>query len=119
MTSIVSKMYCVFCKNHGKDFKSHNLKNKEGIVICPEILNIECRYCREKGHTKNYCVVLQEKNKKKDEKYNKLFPPLSLKCKEEKDIYKDISIIFKDKLTLDEITKVITNYNLENLEKSY
>ena len=64
-------------------------------------------------------LFYKKKIKKKYEKYNKLFPSLSLKCKEEKDIYKDISIIFKDKLTLDEIIKFITKYNLENVEKGY
>jgi hypothetical protein len=118
-------MFCGFCKNKGKDFKSHDLKNKDGIVICKEILSTECSYCHKLGHTKNHCDILQEKIKNKKEKdeefYNKSFPPMvSTKDKKQhlnseiKNNYKNVSIIYRDQLVLDEIIIALEKFNIEN-----
>jgi len=63
--------FCKFCKDAGKtqkEFTSHYPKDKpgkDGKVVCPTILNNECRYCHEKGHAKSHCGVLKSKNSRK------------------------------------------------------
>jgi len=63
--------FCKFCKDAGKtqvEFTSHYPKDKpgkDGNVVCPTILNNECRYCHTKGHAKSHCPVLKEKNSRK------------------------------------------------------
>ena len=63
--------FCKFCKDSGKsqrEFTSHYPKDKpgkEGKVICPTILNNDCRYCHEKGHAKSHCPKLKAKNSRK------------------------------------------------------
>ncbi len=63
--------FCKFCKDSGKtqaEFTSHYPKDKpgkDGNVVCPTILNNECRYCHTKGHAKSHCPVLKEKNSRK------------------------------------------------------
>lgn len=50
------KKFCRFCFNANKDdFNSHNQFDKDGFVICPILLEIECQDCGQKGHTKRYC----------------------------------------------------------------
>lgn len=66
-------MFCGFCKNKGNEFKSHNLKDKDGIIICKEILNTECTFCHKLGHTKKFCEKLQEKIKGKRRILTSLF----------------------------------------------
>ena len=127
-SSVKSTMFCGFCKNKGKNFKSHDLKNNEGIVICKELLAVECGYCHKFGHTKKHCNVLEVKIKNKKEKdeenYNNSFPTLiSSKDKKYKQIemdiktsytsYKDVSVIFREKLVLAEIIEVLEKYNIE------
>ena len=123
---VACNMFCGFCKNNGKDFKSHDLKNKKGMVTCKELLNTECNFCHKFGHTKKHCDVLQEKIKNKkekdDENYNNSFP-LMVSCmvlpKDKKQqikiktSYKDISIIDRNKIILDEIDE---NYKIINIE---
>ena len=102
-------MFCGFCKNNGKEYKSHDLKGKDGIIICKEILSTECRFCHKLGHTKKFCTVLQEKI----ERENNVSFPLNVneKEKEKKSIvaiehkYKDMLLLNREKSVVDEITK--------------
>ena len=60
-----SKIFCKMCFDAGKSEKqytSHTIRNKDGIVVCPYLLTIECRYCHEKGHTPVACPLLLSKN---------------------------------------------------------
>jgi hypothetical protein len=54
------------CYNLGRDnFNTHFLresKDPNSRVTCPELLNMVCRYCKTKGHTKGHCPKLKEKN---------------------------------------------------------
>ena len=64
------KSFCKVYQDAGKsekEFTSHGLKNEKGVVICPTLLDQNCRYCNKRGHTVKYCPTL-EKNKKEDEK---------------------------------------------------
>jgi len=55
------KPECKVCKDAGKteaEYSSHWLRDKpgpDGVVICPTLLNNECRYCHEKGHFPSTC----------------------------------------------------------------
>jgi len=69
------KPFCKVCHDAGKpesEYTSHYVKSlpdkRTGIcnVICPTLLNTECRFCYEYGHTTKFCPVLA--NKEKSEK---------------------------------------------------
>ena len=55
------------CFNAGKtedEYTSHYLRDQPGpcgVVVCPYLLSLECRYCKGKGHTPSRCPVLEEK----------------------------------------------------------
>ena len=46
---------CSHCKNIGMQYIGHTVQN------CYVLLNTMCSYCREYGHTKKYCQILQNK----------------------------------------------------------
>ncbi len=63
------KPFCKVCKDAGKtekDYSSHYLKNRDGEVICPTLLNQECRFCGEKGHTTSYCDKKKQQFEQKE-----------------------------------------------------
>jgi len=61
--------FCGVCQKAGKPesvFRGHFIKSKpgpDGVVICPTILSIECRFCHELGHSasEEHCPALREK----------------------------------------------------------
>jgi hypothetical protein len=57
---------CTFCLNMGiaepHDHIIRDFSKKDKPIMCPQLLSIECGYCHQVGHTKNYCSVLKEKN---------------------------------------------------------
>ena len=60
----MTKPFCKFCYNKGnKNYDTHWLnKSKESNEItCPYLLNIECHYCHNKGHTLSYCPTFKKK----------------------------------------------------------
>ena len=69
------KPFCKVCCDAGKsesDYTSHyvrSLPDRQGNskVTCPTLLNTECRYCYELGHTAKFCPVLAAR-KKDDER---------------------------------------------------
>ena len=60
-----TKPVCVHCRNLGLPF-DHWLRSSvdaNSQVVCPILLNTECRYCHQFGHTVGRCpVILHEKN---------------------------------------------------------
>jgi hypothetical protein len=57
---------CKVCKDAGKpesEYSSHFVKDREGKVVCPTLLSLQCRYCFKPGHTVSHCPTLQAKNK--------------------------------------------------------
>lgn len=65
MSSKVISMKCKVCADANKPMAvitSHFTKNKSGVVICPTLLEQECRYCKNKGHTIKYCKTLAKNN---------------------------------------------------------
>lgn len=59
--------YCKICHDAGRpkhEYTSHFVKDKkgpDGKVVCPLLLNQECRYCHEKGHTPKECPHIKAK----------------------------------------------------------
>ena len=60
------------CFKAGKpasEYKAHWLRDKPGkggVVVCPYLLSIECRYCHEKGHTMGQCPILKKRKVRMD-----------------------------------------------------
>ena len=63
------KKFCKVCNDAGKsekEYTSHYVRSMpgpNGKVICPTLLNQECKYCFKRGHTVKFCTLL-EKSKK-------------------------------------------------------
>lgn len=68
-----SAAYCKVCHDAGRprhEYTSHFVKDKkgpDGKVVCPLLLNQECRYCHEKGHTPKQCPLIKAKEAKRRE----------------------------------------------------
>jgi len=68
------KPYCKVCHDAGKSesvYTSHwvkSLPDKNGKcnIICPTLLDTECRYCYKFGHTTKFCPVLEKHNREKE-----------------------------------------------------
>jgi hypothetical protein len=59
-----TELFCKFCFNARKaDYHTHNQFDKDGFVQCSVLLDIECQFCKQKGHTKNYCPTLETPKK--------------------------------------------------------
>ena len=73
-TKNVPKPYCKVCFDAGKpesEYTSHwvrTLPDRSGktTVTCPTLLNTECRYCYQSGHTTKFCKVLEKHNKERE-----------------------------------------------------
>ena len=63
------KKFCKVCKDAGKteeEYSSHYVRasrEQSSKVVCPTLLNLECRYCHKKGHMPSRCEVLKEKKR--------------------------------------------------------
>ena len=65
------KPFCKVCHDAGKpesDYTSHHVRSlpdRQGNtkVTCPTLLNTECRYCYELGHTAKFCPVIADRKK--------------------------------------------------------
>ena len=66
----MSSFYCKICQDHQLSksiYTSHNVKNKNGQISCPTLLNLKCQYCYRSGHTIKYCTKNQKDINKTDE----------------------------------------------------
>ena len=60
-TAPAAKPFCKVCRDAGKpesEYTSHFVKDQpgpNGKVICPTLLNQDCRICGKSGHTSSYC----------------------------------------------------------------
>lgn len=57
------KPCCKVCQDAGKPeniYSNHYVKDLNGNVTCPTLLNQECRYCYKKGHTTSHCSILKK-----------------------------------------------------------
>jgi hypothetical protein len=58
--------YCKVCQDAGKpqsEYTSHWVKDLTGKTTCPTLLNTECRYCYNLGHTAKFCDVAKKNNR--------------------------------------------------------
>ena len=61
--------FCRVCFDTGKCeamFTSHyvnDVPGKKGVVVCPTLLALECRYCKRTGHTVSRCPMITESRK--------------------------------------------------------
>lgn len=88
--TVNKKPYCKVCFDAGKpesEYTSHwvrTLPDRSGktTVTCPTLLNTECRYCNQTGHTTKFCKVLEKQNKnfeKAEKKPKKVVEPVKHK----------------------------------------
>ena len=76
-TATITKPYCKVCHDSGKSesvYSSHwvkSLPDKNGNtkIVCPTLLDTECRYCFKLGHTTKFCPVLVQNNKRKEKEF--------------------------------------------------
>jgi hypothetical protein len=60
-----NKKFCKMCFDAGKlDYAAHFLRDRQGVVTCPTLKGIKCRFCSGVGHTPKYCPVLKSKTEK-------------------------------------------------------
>jgi hypothetical protein len=83
----MKKPYCKVCHDAGKpesEYTSHHVKSLPdkltGIcsVTCPTLLNTECRFCFNIGHTAKFCPVVADKKKTTERatnRTNRVEPP--------------------------------------------
>ncbi len=61
--------FCKVCFDTGKPeslYNSHyvnDVPGKKGVVICPTLLSLECRYCKKTGHTVSRCPAITNTRK--------------------------------------------------------
>ncbi len=66
---------CKVCFDAGKpesESSTHNVKDKQGNVVCPTLLSVKCRFCSKNGHTVKYCEVLKAKTRQDEANKNKM-----------------------------------------------
>jgi len=71
---VAKKPYCKVCFDAGKpesEYTSHwvrTLPDHKGksTVTCPTLLNTECRYCYQAGHTIKFCKILEKHTKERE-----------------------------------------------------
>ena len=65
-------MFCKVCKDSGKNesvYTSHWVRDApgpNGKVVCPTLLGMNCKYCREKGHMLKFCPKLKSKYRERE-----------------------------------------------------
>ena len=61
--------FCKVCYDTGKHetlYTSHyvnDVPGKKGVVVCPTLLALECRYCKKTGHTVSRCPMISDSHK--------------------------------------------------------
>ena len=69
---VTNKPYCKVCHDSGKseaEYTSHYVKSEpgpNGVVVCPTLLNQECRFCGKTGHTVSRCPEIANINKQQE-----------------------------------------------------
>lgn len=66
-------MFCNVCRDAGKpetEYRSHFIRESRdpnSKVVCPTLLELECRFCHKNGHTVKYCPSLKEREKQQQQ----------------------------------------------------
>lgn len=60
--------FCTVCHSAGLDknaYTSHYVRDRPGgVVVCPTLLKVECRYCHKTGHTPKHCPVIKAREER-------------------------------------------------------
>lgn len=73
--------YCKVCHDSGKDEKtytSHYVRetpDPSSRIVCPTLLNLECKYCYKKGHTVKFCKAIKNRAHNKEKREVTKVPP--------------------------------------------
>lgn len=71
------KPFCKVCYDTGKpesEYTNHYVKDipgPNGVVVCPTLLALECRYCRQNGHTVSKCPAIAKRNSDTNKYYKR------------------------------------------------
>jgi hypothetical protein len=66
-----AKPYCKVCHDSGLSetkYTSHFVRDKpgsDGVVVCPTILSLVCKYCEKTGHTSSRCQKLAQQERER------------------------------------------------------
>ena len=110
--------FCKVCFDAGKSeqvYRSHYVRSEpgpKGKVVCPILLAVECNYCKEKGHTIKFCVILANKKKNNFKMENRKKHEIKESKREEKrekiSVNKNIFARLVDESSDEEDEKVVT-----------
>jgi hypothetical protein len=84
---VTVKSFCKVCYDNDKpekEFRSHNIRNKQGKVCCPTLLSVVCAYCGIKGHGPKYCTRLAKDRKEAEQPKPVVNKPVTIKKTAEK-----------------------------------
>ena len=84
---VTVKSFCKVCYDNDKpekEFRSHNVRNKQGKVCCPTLLSVVCAYCGIKGHGPKYCTRLAKDRKEAEQPKPVVNKPVTIKKTAEK-----------------------------------
>jgi hypothetical protein len=95
---------CSFCVKKGiigpHDHFVKTFSHTKGLVItCPELLKINCAYCKNPGHTKNYCKNLKNKQLNKSrvgaikQDFKRLYTDMNTDIEEKRQKIKSVGIL--------------------------
>lgn len=74
-TTTASTPYCKVCHDAGRpssEYTSHYVKDQpgpDGKVVCPTLLNQNCRICQKPGHTSTYCSQYRSRRDDRPPRY--------------------------------------------------
>lgn len=61
--------FCTVCHAAGLEknaYTSHYVRDRPGgVVVCPTLLKVECRYCRKTGHTPKHCPEIKAREERR------------------------------------------------------
>jgi hypothetical protein len=71
---------CKVCKDAGRPYQGHAVRNRQGKITCPILLSQKCNYCQQPGHTPKYCKQKKREENNKEKRENSTQkPPLAIK----------------------------------------
>ena len=124
---------CVVCKAAGKsDDLGHWIRNDKGMVVCPTLLEQNCRHCGQKGHTPKYCIIKKQEERQerrdtfrsiaaavivnKKKKMNNAFGALDDSSDKEDEV--ESSVPVGEKMTKEEMRQALCDILGVNREKN-
>ena len=107
--------FCKICfdfKRPEEEYTSHWVKDKpgpEGKVICPYLLNMECRYCHEKGHLLSNCPILKQNKERKQKTHKNQSTTFILNENTQKAMMPPSLELLQQRINVDNLSKIPSN----------